>query len=34
MIQPVITIILGLVVAIIVLTMFTGLYSVYSQVQF
>jgi type IV pilus assembly protein PilC len=34
MIQPVITIILGLVVAVIVLTMFTGLYSVYSQVQF
>jgi type IV pilus assembly protein PilC len=34
MIQPVVTIILGLVVAIIVLTMFTGLYSVYSQVQF
>jgi type IV pilus assembly protein PilC len=34
MIQPVITIILGLVVAVIVLTMFTGLYSIYSQVQF
>jgi type IV pilus assembly protein PilC len=34
MIQPVVTIILGLVVLVIVLTMFTGLYSVYSQVNF
>jgi type IV pilus assembly protein PilC len=34
MIQPAVTIILGLVVLVIVLTMFTGLYSIYSEVHF
>jgi len=33
LIQPVITIILGLVVGFIVLAMFSGLYSVYSQLH-
>jgi type IV pilus assembly protein PilC len=33
MIQPVITVILGLVVGVIVLTMFSALYSVYGQIQ-
>ena len=33
LIQPVITIILGLVVGLIVLTMFSALYSVYGQIK-